>query len=191
VSQFFGEALHAAFVVPDIESALKRMLLSGVGPLFMMDRIRVPGRYRGRRHDVLITAGFVFSGTMQYEFVQQHDATPSAYLEFLERHPGGGLHHLAYSCDSFDRALKRAAAQGQAFDIVQEFITPEEHPYEIYVEPAGAPDPLLVQLVLPGPFGSFFQQMQEIAASWQGEEPRRDALALLPPQMRPVTEPLA
>ena len=99
MSQYFGKAVHAAFVVPDIDKAIHRMLDSGIGPVYGMRRIRVAARFRGIRNDVLITAAFVYSGAMQYECVQQHDATPSAYTEYLERHPEGGFHHLAYFCD--------------------------------------------------------------------------------------------
>jgi hypothetical protein len=188
MSRHFGKAVHAGFVVPDVEAVIQRTLASGVGPFNVMRGIRVAARYRGQRHDPLIMAAFVFSGTMEYEFVQQHDATPSAYAEFLDRHPEGGLHHLAYFCTTFDDALGHAEGQGTEFEVVQEFITPDGVPYEIYVQPKGSPDALLSQLMIPSPFGHFFEDMEATAATWSGHDPIRDALELLPSEMRPPTE---
>lgn len=188
MSRIFGEPVHAGFVVTNADEAVNRLLHAGVGPAFFMRGIRVPTRYRGERHDILITAAFLYAGGMQLEFVEQHDATPSAYREFLERHPGGGLHHLAYFCTGFEAAYAQAAAQSVPLEIVQEFITPEGHPYEIYAQALGTADPVLVQLMIPSPLEAFFEQMKAAAATWDGAEPRRDALALLPEAMRPPTE---
>lgn len=191
MSRFFGSAVHAAFVVPDLERQIGRMLASGEGPFYLMSRMRVAARYRGRRHDPLISAGFVYSGGMQYEFVEQHDDTPSAYREFLGRHPAGGLHHIAYFCKTFEDALTQAGKRGGKFDIVQEFISPDESPYEMYIEPADATDPVLTQLMIPSPLVGLFETMERAAATWNGEDPMRDALALLPAVMRPPLEPKA
>ena len=188
MSQYFGKAVHTAFVVPDIEQAVNRMLESGIGPAYYMKGIRVPGRYRGERNDVLITAVFFYSGSLQYEFIQQHDDTPSAYREFMERTPEGGLHHVAYFCDNFAAAIRGAAEAGQMFDIVQEFIGEDGSPYEIYMEPLDSKDPVLVQLMLPGPLEDCFAEMERTAATWRGENPIRNALDLLPPEMRPPME---
>lgn len=190
MSRFFGKAVHAGFVVPDVDREIQRLVASGVGPIFVMRRIRVPARHRGVRHDVLISAAFVYSGRMQYEFVEQHDDTPSAYREHLARTPAGGLHHLAYFADgSFEGVFERAAAQGVRFTTVQEFITPDGTPYELYAEPEDSAYPLLVQLMIPGPMEPWFAEMEKAAASWDGSDPVRDALAMLPPEMRPPVEP--
>jgi catechol 2,3-dioxygenase-like lactoylglutathione lyase family enzyme len=188
MSRFFGKAVHAAFVVPDIDQAIGRMLASGIGPFYVMRRIRVAARYRGQRHDVLITAAFVYSGNMQYEFVQQHDAAPSAYRDFIVLHPPGGLHHVAYFSDDFGATVKHAKAQGSDYEIVQEFITADGFAYEIYLEPKNSSDPLQIQLMMHGPMDSFFAQMEQAAATWDGKDPIRNALDLLPAEMRPPVE---
>lgn len=190
MSRFFGNAVHAGFVVPDIDEAMGRMLAMGIGPFFVMRRIRVAARYRGARHDVLISAAFTYSGDLQIEYVQQHDDTPSAYREFLTRNPAGGMHHVAYFCpEGFQAAFARCAAQGTAFTVVQEFISPDGAPYELYAEPDGAGNPLLMQLMLPGPMEPWFEAMKDAAASWDGQDSVRDVLAMLPREMRPPVEP--
>lgn len=189
MSRFFGKAEHVAFVVPDIDAAIERLLQSGIGPVFTMRRIRVPARYRGARSDPLFSAAFAYSGGLQIELLCQHDETPSAYLEYIQRNPGGGMHHSAYFCDGFDAVLGEAADRGQTFDIVQEFIDPiSGDAYEIYVEPRGQSDPLLAQLMIKGPMEPFFAEMERVAATWDGSEPERNALALIPPEMVPPQE---
>lgn len=189
MSRFFGKAEHVAFVVPDIDAAIERLLQSGIGPVFTMRRIRVPARYRGARSDPLFSAAFAYSGGLQIELLCQHDETPSAYLEYIQRNPGGGMHHSAHFCDGFDAVLAEAADRGQTFDIVQEFIDPMSgDAYEIYVEPRGQSDPLLAQLMIKGPMEPFFAEMERVAATWDGSEPERNALALIPPEMVPPQE---
>lgn len=144
MSRFFGKCEHAAFVVPDFDTAVDRLIDSGIGPVFVMKRIRVAGRFWGKRHDALFSAAFAYSGSTQYEFICQHDDTPSAYREFIERNPAGGLHHTAYfTPEGFDAALAAAKAAGTEFEIVQEFIGPDDVAYEIYVEPKDKRNPLL------------------------------------------------
>jgi catechol 2,3-dioxygenase-like lactoylglutathione lyase family enzyme len=190
MSRLFGNVAHQAYVVPDFDRGLEKLIASGIGPAFVLRRIRGAGRYRGERHDALISAAFAYSGDTLFEILTPHDAVPSAYLEFLDRHPDGGLHHIAYLSSDFPASIARAAAAGAAFDIVQEYIYPDSGvAYEVYMEPVGAEDPILVQLLQPGPLESWFEQMRVIASDWDGSEPIRDALALMPPEMRPVSEP--
>ena len=191
MSRFFGRAEHVAFVAPDFDVAVQRLLESGVGPVFTMRGIRPAARYRGVRHDPLISAAFAYTGGLQIEVVCQHDETPSAYLEYIRRNPAGGFHHTAYFCDTFHGALATAQAKGQAFDVVQEFIEPiSGEAYEVYVEPKGGVNSLLAQLMIHGPMEPFFAEMERIASSWDGEEPERSALALIPPEMVPPQETL-
>lgn len=190
MSRYFGKAEHVAFVVPDFDAAVQRLLASGIGPVFTMRRIRPAARYRGERHDPVFSAAFAYTGSLQIELLCPHDETPSAYLEFVRRNHAGGFHHSAYFCDTFANALSRAEGQGQAFEIVQEFIDPiSGEAYEIYVQPQGGQDPLLAQLMIHGPMEPFFAEMERIAATWDGSEPERDALALIPPEMVPPREP--
>lgn len=188
VSQVFGNAVHAAFVVPDLDYEIERVLATGIGPIFLMKEIRPLARYRGERNDLFMSAAFVFSGNMVFEYVQQHDNTPSAYKEFLDRHPEGGLHHYAYFCDTFQDARDTARKLGKEFTVVQEYIWPSGEPYEIYMEPEGHPDPLLVQLMIHSPLEQMFEEMERISQDWDGSKPIRNAFELLPESMRAEVE---
>ena len=124
MSRFFGDSVQVAYVVPDIDTAIRRMLNSGIGPVFVMRRVRLLARHKGRENSLLITVALAYSGGIQYEFVQQHDDTPSAYLDFTAAHPHGGSHHVAHFCENFDQPLRRARELGTEFEIVQEFLAP-------------------------------------------------------------------
>lgn len=190
MSRFFGDAIHSAYVVPDLDAAIDRMLATGIGPAFVMRRLRGPGLYRGERHDSLMSVAFLCSGDAVIELLAPHDDVPSSYNEYLARHPDGGLHHIAYMSADFDATMRQAKAAGMEFRRVQEYIDGETGtPFEIYIEPVGADDPVLAQLILPGLFDSWFAAMKDIAAHWDGSDPIRDGALLLPAEMRPVSEP--
>jgi catechol 2,3-dioxygenase-like lactoylglutathione lyase family enzyme len=179
MSRLFGKAVHAAYVVPDIQAAMQDWLERGFGPFYLMDHITPDARCRGERNNPCISAAFFNSGDMQIELLQPHDETPTAYREYLARHPEGGLHHIAYWADTLEGALDHAAKKGFEFTVVQEFIYPDGTPYEIYVEPKGKPDGTLVQLMIDSPVRGFFDHVTAEAAKWDGSEPIRDALPIL------------
>lgn len=190
MSRLFGKPVHNGFVVVDIEQTVNRMLKAGIGPVYYMKGIRIAARYRGERHDPLMSLAFLFSGDVMYEFAQQHDNTPSVYKEFLAHNPEGGLHHIAYFSDDFDAAIQNAAAAGHQFEVVEENIDGDGKAFEAYLQPVNVTDSVLVQLVTPGLMDDFFAAMVQGAATWQGEEPVRNALDLFPPEMSPPVEPV-
>lgn len=189
MSYLFGNPVQVANVVPDVDREIDRYIAAGVGPFYTMRRIRPKARHRGARHDPLITAAFGYTGDVQIELIEQHDDTPSAYLEYLERHPGGGQHHLAFYCASFPEAVATAARHGQKLTVVQEYLGPNDEPFEIYYEADQDADPLLIQLNPPGLYHDLFTSIHEASTRWSGEDPVRDALAMLPANMRPNVEP--
>lgn len=190
MSRFFGKAEHLGFVVPDLDEAIARLVAAGIGPVYTMRRIRVAARYRGQRHDPLISTAIVYSGSLQMEFICQHDATPSVYADFIASNPGGGLQHAAHYCEGFDAALAGASARGQDFTVMQEFIDPASGAaFEIYVEPLGASGAIQAQLMFHGPFDALYAEMEAAAASWDGSNPERSMLAMLPAGMAPPQEP--
>ena len=179
MSRFFGDAVHAAYVVPDIKAAMQAWLDLGCRPIYLMDHVNPDARYRGVRNNPCISAAILNSGSMQIELLQPHDDTPSAYTEFLARMPQGGLHHLAYWVDDFAAVIARAAEEGVMLDVVQEFVDPQGAPFEIYVERAGQSNPVLAQLMLKGPVEALYVGVRDAAQGWDGTAPIRDALDLL------------
>jgi len=143
-------------VVPDIDKALAKLIACGVGPAYVVRRVRGTNLFRGERHEVLVSAAFAYDGDTLLEFIEPHDDHPSAYREFLDLNPQGGLHHIAFTSGDFARTIERARELGGNFRVVQEMVGESGTPFEIYVEPVGVEEPLMVQLMRNGLFQDFF-----------------------------------
>lgn len=173
---------HIAHVLPDLETAVDRLIATGHGPFHYFHSIEVPMLHRGQKGSVRLSVAFACIGGMLTEFLVQENDTPSAYREFLATNPGGGLHHIAYLSDDFTADLKRAAANGTDLAAVQEFVDGAGVPYEVYYEPVGRPDAVMIQLALPGPLDAAFAEIRRISEDWDGTAPKRSLLDLLPPE---------
>lgn len=180
MSRILGKAIHQAYVFPDFEAALARFAAGGIGPFFVMESTNGIGLYRGEEHPLSMSIAFFYTGDTCIEIIVPHGPQQSAYGEFLDRNPDGGLHHIAYCSDDFAKTLKAMESAGKPLQIVQEFRNPTSgETMEVYCEPVGANNPILFQFVLPGLFDSWFDAMHEIAANWDGSDPFRDARPLL------------
>jgi len=65
--------------------------------------------FRGEEHDVRIKVAFFYTGDHCIEVISPIGAQQSTYSEFLSRNPTGGLHHIAYYSNDFDRTLAMLA----------------------------------------------------------------------------------
>ncbi len=182
MSRLFGEAIQTAIIVPDTEKAMQGWLEAGIGPFFVAEEHRMPARFRGgETEEVVFRAAFACSGDMQYELIQPLDDTPSAFREYLNRHPEGGFHHIAYLCDDIDDKLAEVNADGPLFEVVQEFVFPDGHVHEVYLEPVrNVTGQIAVQLISRKnePGVQFFEQMKVAAAEWDGSRPVRSVIEM-------------
>lgn len=97
MSRRFGSIRQVAFVVRDVERALRYWVETlGVGPFFLLREIAPDTfRYRGVVSPApTLTIGFANSGDVQIELIQQHDDHPSAYRDFLAS-GREGLQHVS------------------------------------------------------------------------------------------------
>lgn len=183
MQNLFGQSVHTAFVVPDLEAAIERMLESGFGPAFLLRHLKMPGRFRGVSHEMEMNVAFFAVGGVFFEYIEQVDGSRSAYTEFLERSPNGGMHHIAYYSSDFAADIARAEQAGITLNVVQELQTPTGAVFEVYAEPAGTRDAVLTQLMFPGHNETVFARMEEIARNWDGTEPVRDLYRLMPDEI--------
>ena len=107
-----GPIRQIGYVVHDLDAAVRSWLALGVGPWFTMRNLEQKDcRYRGEPCEVTLSLAFANSGSMQVEVIQQHDASPSIYREFLDS-GREGFHQLAWWVSDFDAMLRRADAAG-------------------------------------------------------------------------------
>lgn len=181
MSRLFGAPIHQCYVYPDFDAALHRLAAAGIGPFFVMgEGSSGMSIFRGEEHYLNMKIAFVYSGDLCLEIISPVGEQKSTYSEFLSKNPTGGLHHIAYYSDDFDKTLKALADAGTPFTIVQDFRQPgSDKSIEIYCEPDGIENPINYQFIRPGMFDKWFQAMRDAAATWDGSEPFRDARPLM------------
>lgn len=185
MSGLFGKKLfHIAHCGTDLDAMVDRMLEAGIGPWYYARELNLNSRYRGERQDLVISVAFGFTGGLMFELVVQDNDVPSSFSEFLERRPEGGLHHIAYFSDDLERSIAEAEAKsGDKLVKVQEFLGANDVPTEIYLEREGQAGQILMQIVLPSPWDAAFERIRDVAAEWDGAEPRRNMYDVLPPEI--------
>ena len=176
MSYLLGDPAHQCYVYPDFDKALERFVAAGIGPFFVFDGVDVICHYRGEQLPFTPRVAFGYSGDSCIEIITPEPGCVSAYNAFLERHPEGGLHHIAYYAADFDKTLAMMRDAGKPLQVVVDMKDPSTgKSIEIYCEPVGIDDPVLVQLMLPGLFDPWFETMRQAAADWDGSDPIRDA----------------
>jgi len=105
--------IQVAYVVDNLDRAIERWhRLWGTGPYIVRRHIPMEHVwYRGTPTTLDISAAFVQSGQMQIEFIEQHDATPSAFRDMYARGQQG-LHHVAILPTDARATVDRFVAQG-------------------------------------------------------------------------------
>jgi hypothetical protein len=93
---------HVAYVVPDIDAVVDRLLASGIGPAHFIRGTEMAARFRGELIRIHVSAAFVVIAGQLTELVSQDDDRRSTFTEFLDHHPSGGLHHVAYFSNDFE-----------------------------------------------------------------------------------------
>ena len=116
MSTRFGEIRQIAFVVRDLDAALKYWTETlGVGPFFVMRRVQPDEfRYRGEPSPApVMSIALGNSGDLQVEIIEQHDDSPSAYKDFIDRGREGMQHVSAWTTSAgYDEVMKRALDDG-------------------------------------------------------------------------------
>jgi len=111
---FFGPAMQNGYVVENLDAALEYWTnVLGVGPFFKSEHINLEYyEFNGKACDIDFSVALSYWGDLQIELIEQHNDTPTPYVDFLKRH-GPGLHHVA--CQNgkpLDENLKYLASLG-------------------------------------------------------------------------------
>jgi len=169
VSRFFGEVRQNGYVVPDIEAALDHWTrVLGVGPFFYFDRVPIEEfRFHGEPSPLEVSIALSNSGPLQIELIQQRNAAPSMYRDFLEREPRGGLQHIAYWTRAFDAELERCLAAGHR--VAQSGQIGADGRF-VYLDCEAHPGTVVEVSEVSGAKGRFFEKIAERAAQWDGRD---------------------
>jgi hypothetical protein len=106
------QVVQNAYVVADLDTAVKEMTRAGLGPWLLLRDIQVPRvTYRGEESSVAMSAALSMAGDVQIELIHQHDDRPSCYRDLYP--PGRtGLHHTAMFPPDWEAAVAAYEAAG-------------------------------------------------------------------------------
>lgn len=94
-----ARVVQMAWVVDNLERAAEQLTRSmQIGPFLMMRHIQLDDpHHRGRPQRTDFSLCLAQAGDVQFEFVEQHDDTPSVYRDLFPDGPPGGMafHHVA------------------------------------------------------------------------------------------------
>src|SRR5208282_4620495 len=157
MSRLFGPLRQMGFVVRDIEKAMHHWVeVCGIGPWYLAEKLPLDGFwYKEQRYDdIHLTIALANSGDVQLELIQQRDATPSIYREFL-----------AAGHERLDWAVKNGWRIGQRGE------TPRG-PF-VYFLNEGHPGTVIEMAELTPTRRRIFDAVREAAVDWNGSDPIR------------------
>lgn len=178
MSRRFGEVRQVAFVVRDVERALRYWTETlGVGPFFVLREITPDMfRYRGEPSPApTLTIAFANSGALQIELIQQHDDRPSAYRDFLASGREGMQHVSSWLTRAeYDATMTREFALGTTVahegamaggGVRFAYFATDTEPGGLMYEIADVAEPAVFPLM---------QMIADAAMGWDGSEPIRE-----------------
>jgi Glyoxalase/Bleomycin resistance protein/Dioxygenase superfamily len=172
MSRIFGDTRQVAYVVPDIQAALKFFVeIAGIGPWFLAEKLTLAGgRYRGTVADVPLAIALANSGGVQFELIQPLDETPSIYLDWLKRHRSQRLiQHYSSWVENYDEVHAAAIARG--FEAI--FEGRSAYGPFVYFAHSDDPDFMFEVTEFTPPRKSMFAAIAAAAHGWDGRDPVR------------------
>ena len=172
MSRFLGEIRQVAYIVPDIEAAMKHWSeVLGVGPWFYNPRVPIRNyHYRGQQYEPHNSVALANAGSLQIELLQTRNDVPSMYRDF--RLAGyQGVQHVAYWTENFDADLARAEAAG--FKVCMGGEVGENGRFVYFEDTSGLPGTTIELSEVAGPKGRMFTMIREASQDWDGRDPVR------------------
>jgi hypothetical protein len=178
MSRRFGEIRQIAFVVPDIDAAMKYWSSTlGVGPFFIKRSLTLAAfRYKGfEAASPRISIALANSGNLQIELIQQHDATPSIYQDFLAAGRSGLQHVSAWvTCAEFDSL--RTILSDEGLSLAQEGTIAASGTRLAYYATADMLDGIIYEVsdLMDVKHIGRMRLIEEAARQWDGTDPVRE-----------------
>lgn len=148
MSKLFGDIRQLAFVVTDIDEAMRFWSDHlGIGPFFIKRSITFNDfLYRGNQCPSPITSiALANSGYIQIELIQQHDDTPSIFKEQLDSGQVG-LQHVSAWLTTEGLIRKREELLTKGYEIAQECVIPSSGVKLVYFGTENGPGNLIFEI---------------------------------------------
>jgi methylmalonyl-CoA/ethylmalonyl-CoA epimerase len=174
VGERFGQVVHVAYVVADIDEAMAEWLAGlGIGPWTCIRNIELESVYCGESLTLRLHEALAYAGTLQIQLVQclnsVEQATP---YQARQRNGAWGLHHVAYFSDDIDHDVATARAQG--FGSTCEMQSKDGHRY-CYLRAENSSTEVWIELLERFPLISdLYRQGIAETAAWDQTDPVRN-----------------
>lgn len=170
-----GSIFQTAFTAKDLETSVAHFVETlKIGPWFCTDDFPQPLiLHRGVETPGLKTAiAWAYSGTMQYEIIEQRDPGPSVFRDTYET-TGHGLHHFAYFTERYD--AERSAFVDKGAEIAFEVHTgPELGGKRVFYADTRASIGAMTEVgEYCDPVASLFARIYAASVEWDGRNPVR------------------
>ena len=173
VGQGFGKVVQVAYLVPDVDEAMKGWLAQfGLGPWTCIRNIELDAIYSGQPLQLRLNEALSYIGDLQIQLVHSLNAPdePSPYRSWVER-GRFGMHHHAYFSQDIDADVERA--QRQDFERTCEMRSKDGHRY-FYCRSKRMPDVTIEFLEVYPLLTQIFEEGIADAARWDGKDPIRN-----------------
>ena len=174
MSHIFGKLIQTAYVVHDIEAALRHWTENmGIGPWFYRELVPIEMfTYRGEPSDLKMSIALGYSGDMQYELIQQRNDAPSVYKAFMET-VGVGQQHLGFLVDDLDASIERGRDLG--YQMEQEGFITNSGGFA-YMSKGELPGTMVEFLPMPEVRRKSWATIQGWSVDWDGSDPVRTSI---------------
>ncbi|MFM9972192.1 MAG: VOC family protein [Burkholderiales bacterium] len=177
MSHRFGEIRQVAYLVKDIEAAMRHWTeVLGIGPFFYVEKMTAHGStFRGQPTSPQLSLAMAQSGPVQIELIQQHNDAPSQFLEYKQA-GFEGQHHIAFWTKTFDDDMARYLKEG--YEILSTANTAPNR--NAFLTAVGHHGTLIEISETAGAKGEYFEKIARVAASWDGKNPVRRVARMTP-----------
>lgn len=170
---FLGDRIQLAFVISELDSALKFWTETlKIGPFVVIEN-SVAGRtvvHRGERTPMNTTLAFSYLGDIQIELVCPEDDHPSPFNEFLNS-GRQGLQHIAFWPENFEEA--RVDLEAHGFVEACSMYLPDGSRNVCYYDAPSEIGTMIEIVPLTEDRRAYFSRIQKLARDWDGARPVR------------------
>jgi methylmalonyl-CoA/ethylmalonyl-CoA epimerase len=164
-----GPVGQIAYVDADMEAAVRFWTRTvGAGPFYLFEHPHMDvARYRGQPVQLDISIALGYWNDLQIEIIQQHNQSPSIYID-QQRAGDKNLNHICIYVD--DLAQAREVCKRTNSEIVQEMYVNGKG--GLYAD-AGGSGRLIECAVLPPAFADAVVTIRQASRGWDGSDPLR------------------
>jgi len=172
MSRIFGAIAQNGYVVRDIHAAMDHWInVLGVGPWFYFEKVQIDNfTYHGESSALDMNVALANSGDIQIELIQQNNAAPSMYLDFLEA-GHEGLQHIAYWTENYQALYDNCIALGYRVGHEGQVGGPQGR--FAYFDIEFHPGTVVEISDVSGPKRIMFDYIRQASVGWDGSKPIR------------------